>query len=227
MNRALAVTRMHLTDRLTLFGLPPAILAASFLVNMLIFAVEPEHSRHSGGAAAIYIVLLVVGVLGTARGLGFTLSMGASRRAFALGTGLTGGLLAAAFGVLMLVLNRIEDASGGWGLHAHFFTFGWLGRQNPAAAWLLATVGFLALFLLGGWLSTIWLRWNTAGLTVATVAAVLVFGGLAVLVTWRGWWHGVGHWFVQLTPLSASGWVALLSAALGGAAYLTLRRTAI
>jgi hypothetical protein len=227
MNRALAVARMHLTDRLTLFGLPPAILAASFTVNVLIYAAEPPGSRSSGGVSAIYIVLIVAAVMMTARGMAFALSMGASRRAFALGTGLTGALLAGVFGVLLLVLNRVEAATGGWWLHSQFFRFGWLEQHSLAAAWLLGTLGFLAVFLVGAWASTIWLRWKSYGMFVGIVAAVLGFGGSAVLVTWLHAWAAVGHWFTGLAPLTAAGWVALLCVPLAAASYLTLRRVAI
>ncbi|MGH3472554.1 MAG: hypothetical protein ACRDPG_10995 [Nocardioidaceae bacterium] len=227
MSRILAVTRMHLTDRLTLFTLPPAILASSFLVNMLIFAKEPVDSRTTGGAAAIYCVVFVAAVMCTARGVTFALSMGASRRAFALGTGLVGALLAVTFGIFMLVLNRIEMATGGWWLHGQFFAPLWFAHNDLAAIWLILTLPFLATFLLGAWVSTIWLRWKTVGMLVGGVVAVLVLGGLAVLATWLDAWASVGHWFAHLTPLSASGWVALLCLPLAGASYLVLRRLAL
>lgn len=226
MNRVLAVARMHLTDRLMLFGFPPAILASAFVINLAIFAGEPPHSRTTGAVSSIFIVVVISAMLMTARGLSFTMSMGASRRAFALGTALVGGLLAAAFGVLLLVCNRIESATRGWGLRGHFFTFSWVDR-NLAAGWLLATVLMAAMFLLGAWLSTIWLRWSQAGVVAGCVAAVVVFGGLAALVTWLGGWSSVGNWFGALSPLTAAGWAALVCLALGGASYLTLRRVAL
>lgn len=227
MNRVAAVTRMHLTDRLTIFGLPPAVLAASFLVNMLIFAAEPADSRHSGGVAAIFVVVLIAAVMSTARGMSFALSMGASRRSFALGTGLVGALLAVAFGLLVFVLNRIEDATGGWNMNAHFFHFAWLDAHNPATVWLLATLLLLAMFLLGAWMATIWLRWHQVGLLVGCVGAVLVLGGGAVLVTWLHGWDSVGNWFAALTPLTATGWIAVACVPLAAASYLTLRRVTL
>lgn len=227
MNHITAVVRMHLTDRLGIFGLPPAILAASFVVNLAIFAAEPEDSRTTGGVAAIFVVLIIAAVLATARGMSFALSMGASRRSFALGTGMTGAILAATFGVLLLILNRLESATGGWGLHGHFFTFGWLARHNLAAGWLLTTLLLLSMFLLGAFASTIWLRWRQLGMLVSGVALFLVFGGLAALVTWQHGWTSIGQWFAALTPLTAAGWTALLCVPLASASYLTLRRVAV
>lgn len=83
------------------------------------------------------------------------------------------------------------------------------------------------MFLLGAWVATIWLRWKQAGVSVGCVAAVLVLGGFAVLVTRLHGWSAVGSWFVALTPLIAAAWSALVCVVLAGASYLTLRRVAI
>ncbi|MFF1251351.1 hypothetical protein ACFVYC_02480 [Pseudarthrobacter sp. NPDC058329] len=44
---------------------------------------------------------------------------------------------------------------------------------------------------------------------------------MATLNLWRG---SIGAWFGRQTPLTMAAWAALLSAALAGASYLTLRR---
>lgn len=227
MNRVFAVVRMYLTDWLTVFVIPLAILATSLLVNLVIFAVGPEKPRTSGGVAAIFVVLVVAAVMGTARGMPFALSMGASRRAFLLGTGATGGVLAVAFGILLLVLNRVESLTDGWWLHGHFFTFDWIDGYSPAADWLLATLLLLANFLLGAFAATIWLRWRQVGMLVGGIALTLVLGGGVIFLTWRHDWQQVGHWLTGLTPLTAAGWIALLCLPLAGGPYLTLRRVAV
>jgi hypothetical protein len=227
MSRTLAVTRMHLTDRFTLFGMPPTILAASFVVNMLIFAVEPVDARTSGGAAAIYIVVLVAAVLCTARGMAFALSMGSSRRSFALGTGATGALLAVVFGLVMLLFDEIEVATGGWWMHAHFFDQAWYAQHSIGVRWLIFTMPFFALYLSGAWISSIWLRWNMHGVVVGAVLAILVLGGAAVLVTWVDRWGSIGGWLERLSPLVAAGWLAVLCLPLAGASYAVLRRVTL
>lgn len=225
MNRVIAVTRMHLTDRLTLFGMSAAILAAATAINLLMFSVEGEQGARTGtGALVVYAVVLAAAVMCTARGMMFALSLGASRRTFALGTLITGGLLAVIFGLVMFGLNRIELATGGWWMHGHFFRLPWLADHQPVEIWLVLTVPFMAVFLLGMWLSTIWLRWKTTGMIAVGVATVLAFGGAAVIVTWAEQWTPVGAWFQELTPLTSSGWIALACLPLAAAAYLTLRR---
>lgn len=227
MSRIPAVVRMYLTDSLTLFGLPVAILGASFLVNLAIFSVEPVHARSTGGVAAIFVVMLAAAAMSTARALPFAMSMGASRRSFAVGTGATGAIMALVFGVILLVLNRLESAANGWGLQGHFFTFAWTERYGFVGVWLLATVVLLAMFLVGALGSTIWLRWRQNGMLVSGVLTVLVFGGFGILAAWRQWWPAIGRWVQDLTPLTAAGWIALLCVAVAGGSFLTLRRVAL
>lgn len=60
--------------------------------------------------------------------------------------------------------------------------------------WLLFAVSIAATFALGAWISDIYARWGTAGLVVGSPLVVLLGGGVAVLVTWRGWWTDLGTW---------------------------------
>lgn len=224
MNRALTVTRMQLTDKLPIFAIPTAVLSAAMLITLGVFALVPADGRTSGSPTSIYVVVLISGVGLVSQSMHLALGLGASRKAFTLGSGLTGVVQALIFGTLLLVLNRLEVLTEGWGLGGNLFAWPWLAGHNLAASWLLFTAGFLAMFLLGGWASTIWIRWHNIGLLVGVVAAILVLGGLAVLTTWQGAWGEVGSWFAGLTPLTAAGWTALLCLVLAVAGHLTLRR---
>ncbi len=73
MNRAVAVARMHLVDRMTLFVMPLGILAAAFVANLLIWLAVPEDSRTTGALMSIYCFVLAAAVLAVLKGLPFAL----------------------------------------------------------------------------------------------------------------------------------------------------------
>lgn len=221
-SRALAISRMHLVDRLGLLGIPAAVLAAAALLSLAVMALVPEDGRGTGSAMSIYVAVGISGAVLVGQSMYLALGLGASRRAFTLGTGVTGALQAVLWGTVLWVLNRVEVLTEGWGLGAHLFSWPWLA-QHVAGTWLLFTAGFLAAFLLGGWIAATWMRWQLVGMLVVLVAVILVLGGLAFVLTWQHAWADVGSWFAGLTPLTAAGWTALLSLVLAAAGHLTLR----
>src|SRR5215469_8557790 len=80
------VARYHLVDRLTYVAVPWAILAFSFLINLVIAATvpQPPGGIYTGGLVSIYVFLLICGVLSMTRELPFGLMLGVSRAATTL-----------------------------------------------------------------------------------------------------------------------------------------------
>lgn len=224
LNRSIAVMRMHLVDRVTLFVLPLAIVASSFFINAVIWTLVPVDGRSTGGAASLHVFVLIAAQFAVSRGLPFAMGMGSTRRAFALGTGLTGLVLAGIMGTIYLALQAAERATGGWWLQGNFFHFPWFDQASWPVIWLLFVVSIAAAFALGAWISGAYARWGMPALVVGGPLAVLLGGGAVALVTWRDWWGEVGSWFAAQTPLSTTGWCALLTLALAAATWSTLRR---
>ena len=223
MNRALAVTRMHMVDHLTLFALPVGILASAFLINLGVWTVVAEDGRQTGGIASIYCFLVVVGALAVVRGLPFAMGLGSSRRAFTAGTMVTGLVLGILFGTLCLAMQVIEHASHGWGLEGHFFWFSWFGT-NWALTWLLFMVSLIASFALGGLAGSVVGRFQMWTVIIGGPALILVGGGLAILVTWRHWWDDIFGWFGDMTPATTTLWCAVLALACAALSWVVLRR---
>jgi len=223
MSRALAVTRMHLVDGLTLFALPTGILASAFAINLAIWTVVAEDGRQTGGIASIYCFVAAAAALAVVRGLPFSMGLGSSRKAFSLGTLITGAILGLVFGTLCLVLQVIEHASDGWGLHGHFFWFSWFGT-DWALDWLLFVVSLIAVFALGALLGALVGRFQMMTVIVGGPATILVGGGLAVLITWKHWWDDIFGWFGDLTPATATLWCAVLAVACVAGSWAVLRR---
>jgi hypothetical protein len=222
--RALAVARMHLVDLRTLGLIPWSILASIFAINIAVWQFVPAESRNTGGASSIYCFLLAVAVLAVARSLPFALGMGTSRRAFVLGTMLTGLILSVGFGAILFALQLIERASGGWWMQGHFFWFPWFARSSHAAALLMLVTSLAASFVLGALVAACWVRWNVLTFVVGVPVLILLCGGLTILLAWQSWWDELGHWFAGQSPLSTAGWCALAAVVLGGLSHLVLRR---
>jgi hypothetical protein len=224
LNRALAVAHMHLVDRVTLFVMPFAICASAFVLNIVLWMFVPVDGRNTGAASSLHFFVLAAAVLAVLRGLPFALGMGASRRAFVLGTSLTGLVLAGAMGTALAILRRIEEVSNGWGRQGHFFDFPWMHQSSWFVVWVMLMLSIGACFAVGALMASIWARFGMVSLVIGGPIAVLVFGGLAVLTSVQHWWGNVWTWFGDQTPLATSGWLVLLVLATTGLTWTTLRR---
>lgn len=224
LNRARAVAHMHLVDRVTLFVMPFAICGAAFVLNIVLWMFVPVDGRNTGAVASLPCFVLAAAALAVTRGLPFALGMGASRRAFVLGTGLTGVVLAVVMGTVCAVLRRLEELTGGWGRQGHFFDYPWLHESSWFVVWLMLMLGIGACFALGALAASVWARFGIIAMVVGGPVVVLVLGGLVVLTSAQHWWGNVWSWFGDQTPLSTSGWLLLSVVAFTGLTWATLRR---
>lgn len=227
MNRSLAVARMHLVDRRTIFAAPAGLLALVLAINLAIWCFVPRDGRHTGGVASIYIFVICLASLAVVRGFPFALGMGSSRRAFSLGTALVGGLVSVVFGTVIWLLGILEEHTGGWGVGGHFFSFGWLSDANLPLRWLVVTMPFLAMFALGGAVAAVFLRWRIPGLFVSVLVVILLSGLVVIGLTWRHDWHNAQSWFTGLTPLTVCGWLTIVTLTCGLLGWSVLRRTSL
>jgi len=215
---------MHFTDPTTMVVFPAALLGSIFAITLIVWTLIPGDGGQGWGEMSIYCFLAGISALAVTRSLPFSLGMGSSRRAFVLGTLLTNLVLAVGWGVVLFVMLRIEKASGGWGQHVHFFWWDWYARSAWPAVLLLQITSLAAAFALGVLLAALWVRWNRLALVVGGPAAVVVLGGVAILLTSRHWWGGITGWLGGLTPLAAAGLCAALLVVLLACQYAVLRR---
>jgi hypothetical protein len=224
------VARYHLIRPAMFLGMPWAIMAFSFAVNVVIFRLVPATNppaRYTGAVASIYIFFFIMGVFGTGSSLPFGLALGVSRRSYYTGTALLAVALAAADGLALTVLQVIERATGGWGEDLHFFRVPYLLDGPWYLTWLTSFVGLALLFVYGMWFGIVYRRWSIAGNVIFTAAQVTVLLVVAVLITWVHGWTGVGHFFTALSAAGLTGLLAALTAALLLGGYATVRRVTV
>ncbi|MCT9870271.1 hypothetical protein [Paenarthrobacter aurescens] len=225
MSRTVAVARMQLINKWTYIGWPLTILAASFLMSLAIFALIPvQEGKYGGGSQAPMWYFLVLGIQSMTLVFPFSQGLSISRKAFYLGTLGLFSLIALGMTGLYLLGGVIERATTGWGVYGYFFNIPWVtdGPWYSTAAFFFVVMMFM--FIIGFWFATIFKRWGTSGTLVSTLGTSVALIGLAALTTLLGWWGYVGSWFAQQSPLSISGWAALLCVLLAAGSYATLRR---
>jgi hypothetical protein len=225
------VARYQLTDRYNFVFTPWLILTLDFLIILVIFTETPAaghgQPRYSGALAGIYVMLIVVGALSISQKLPFVLALGVSRRSFYVGTALLAVAMAAGYGLALTVLQLIERATGGWGLNVHFFRVPYLLAGPWYLSWLTSFVGLALMLAWGMWFGIVYRRWNLAGLLSFIAAQAVAVTVVLLIIGAAHAWHSVARFFTTLTIEGLTGLLAVLTVALLGAGYATVRRLTV
>ena len=238
------IARYHLVIPWLALGLPWAILATSFVVNLMIFTFVPQghhqvltshglvqvaNSAHNytGGVASIYISLLVIGINSIGRSLPFGLAVGVTRRSFYTGTAVFGTALALVDGLLLTALQAVERATDGWGANLHFFQVPYILNGPWYLTWLTSFVGLALLFVWGMWFGIVYRRWSLFGSAAFIAAQVTVLVAAVLIAVWTDAWSSVGHFFTGLTATGLTGLLATLAVLLLVGGQATVRRATV
>lgn len=246
MNRILTAARLQLVAWRAAQLWPWAILALSWLVNLAIFAAlyfqedpslplvsygaqyELTEQGSTGGLLSIYGVMFFIHMQTMTKGFGFALGMSMSRRSYYLGATLFAVGQAVVYGAVIHLLLMLEDSTGGWGVDMRFFGVPFLRESNPVLQLLVYVVPFLLVAALGMTLGVLLRRWGSNGAMGLSAVLIGLVGVVSLLVTIRGWWREIGHWFTHQSALSLfAGWSALLALVVAVGGYLVVRRTPI
>jgi hypothetical protein len=242
MNTSIRVACFHMANPVKYLAVPWGILAFTFAVCEVVFALVPA-SRHTflGGPAtvpgdgghytnvlfAFFFFFFVLGVQSIAESLSFALTLGATRSSFYSGTALLGLSLSLVSGLVLAGLQAIERATGGWGVAMHFFRVPDVLSGPWYATWLTSFVGLSVLFVCGMWYGVVYRRWAMPGvfLFIAAQALVGLAGYAAVDLGYS--WAGVEGHLASLSALDLTGFVAGLAVALLAAGRATIRRVTV
>ncbi|MEE6257200.1 ABC transporter permease [Plantactinospora sonchi] len=231
MNRIGSVVRLQLVGWPSTLGGAWVLLAGIFLVNLALFASigaggdAVTISPQTGAVSSIYIIMFVGGLTTFTQVFPFALALSVLRRTFYVAFSLLLLAQSLLFGLLLTLCKLAEDATDGWGIGMDFFGVGPLDQDNVLLQIVVYTVPFVVFGFSAAFLSIAYKRWAMIGMFVLAVTAVVVLGGLAVLITWQQWWTGIGRWIAdQPTAALLGGWPLILAALAAAAGYLTIRR---
>ena len=224
------VARYHLVVPWVILLMPWAILACSFIVNLVIFSRVPVADaphNDTGGVASIYVFFFVIGVSIVGRSLPFGLALSVSRRSYYAGSAALGVALAVADGLALAALQAIERATGGWGESMHFFWLPYILDGPWYITWLTSFVGLVLLFAYGMWFAIVYRRWRLIGTLTFIAAQITVLLAVAAAITLAHAWTGFERFFPALTAAGVTGLLAALAALLLTGGYATIRRITV
>jgi hypothetical protein len=242
MSTLVKVARYHLVQPWQYLVVPWGILAFSFLVSFVPYAIIPAahhtvltghglvsvpEARYTGASSSFFIYFLVLGIQSIGRSLPFGLALGTSRRTYYTGTALLAAALAFVDGLALAILQVIERATDGWGVQMGFFRVAFVLNGPWYLTWLTSFVGLTLLFVYGMWYGIVYRRWGALGIIAFIAAQVTVALGAVIVVTWAHGWTGVAHFFTGLTAAGLTGLLAVLAVALLAGGHATIRRAAI
>jgi hypothetical protein len=230
-NTLVKVVRYHLLGWVIYVAIPWVILAIDFaLYRVGAGAAKPPAPGQFYGSAAVFAIyagFAIVGLIGMLRFLPFGFFLGVSRRAYYAGTVLLAVGLAVVYGLVLAVLQVIERATTGWGVHLHFFQVAYILAGPWYLTWLTSFVGLAVLFVYGMWFGLVYWRWNLAGLLVFGAAQVIVGATFALAATKTGAWPAIGRFFTTLGAVGLTGVLAALAVVLLAGGYATMRRVTV
>lgn len=231
MNRVLAVARLHFVHPLVALGIPWLIVGLSFAVNWLIWHFADLADRtgddgFTGGVLSLYITVSVVFVYAITQLLPFAMGVSASRRTFYLGTALVGGTQALAYGLLLAFLASVEGATDGWGAGLAFWAPAGMDVDNFLLQVVVSGAPMLAFIAIGAGMGVVHKRWGANGTWGLIVGGLLLFGGIAVLITALGEWLAVVRWFADQSVVTLAVTLpVVLAVVVAALTWAGLRRT--
>jgi hypothetical protein len=228
MNRVLQAARLHLIHPLVILGIPWLVVGISFAINVAIWNLTPageDDGGFTGGVLALYITVLIVYVQAVTQLLPFAMGVSLSRRTFYLGTALVAVVQSLFYGIAISALVAIENATDGWGAGMSYWAPGPFEVGNPVLQVFASGLPMLAFAFVGVGTGIVQKRWGQAGTWGLIIGTMVVFGGLAILVSWLDAWGSVASWFAdQSVATLTMGLPAVIAVAVALVAWLGIRR---
>ncbi len=222
------VARFQLVDRTSYTVLPWAVLIINFAIYFAGAAAAGRGAQvSSANVVVIYLFFLIAGTLSIGRSLPFAFALGVGRRSYYLGTALLAVALAAVDGLALAVLQVIERATNGWGVHLHFFRVAYIFAGPWYLTWLTSFVGLAVMFALGMWTGLVYRRWNLLGLIAFLAGLALVAIAGIVITSHARAWPAIARFFTTLSAAGLTGLLAAATVVLLAGGYATIRRVTV
>ncbi|OZC54190.1 ABC transporter permease [Rhodococcus sp. 15-649-1-2] len=217
MKRTFDVARLHTVAWPLIIGWPLGILAISFAICYVIFALIPTTDsdyNFTGALFSMYGFAVGFYLQAVTQTFPFALGISVTRREFFSATALVGVVQSAVLATVVWILSAVESATGGFGVKLRMFGIVRYVTDNPAVQWFGLFATLLLVAAIGLFLGVAYQQYRVNGVLAIGLGTVVLVGGGAILVTWQRWWPEVGRFFLDTPALVLLGVVPLVLAGL-------------
>ena len=230
MSAVVSVVKLHLNQRWSTFVVPLVIagtVAAVSVVISLIFwragsqpGTEGWITGSQSNPGIVYALvgfLVYFGVASVSTTFPFALTLGATRRAFVVGTLLWYAFTAVYIAAIFAVLALLEKLTNHWFAGFYIFDIYVLGAGDIPRLLVIVFLGVLAPLTIGGVFGAAWIRYGARGPNLVAIGTALAVGILllivipdaaAIFAAFQVWWLAVAAGIVILLAAVGS-WLLL------------------
>ncbi|EFM12743.1 conserved hypothetical protein [Paenibacillus curdlanolyticus YK9] len=226
MNRTQAIIRMHSRNKQQWFYVPWIILMSSFVVNLIIGAINPAgEGTYTGGLVSIFIYTFVIGILSFVQTFPFALGLSVRRKDYYWGT-IASAVGAFAITALLLFLFSIAESewTNYWGVNLHFFELPYWSDGSSINRFWIPLLLLLNQFVLGFAIGGFYRRFGKIGMLVIAIAFIVLGTLASFLLVTNGYWANLFDWFGDQTMAELALYTLPITVLLGGLAYWFIRR---
>ena len=222
------VLKMYSRDRWAWFLIPNIILFSVFLLNFIVsLIISSDEKIYTGGVSYIFFYMLVMGIMVVVQTFPYAIGMSIRRTDYFLGTVVMAVAVNILFGIMLVVLSVIENATNGWGGRVHFFHFPYLNDGSLLEQLTMYVILLINLFFVGILISSTSRRFGAKGLVIAIISVLLIASVVALFVTYYGIWLDIFQWFASYTAVQIAYWLILPTLLYMLLSFVLLRRATV
>lgn len=187
-----------------------------------------EPMSATGGAQATIWYLSFMAAYTASHTFPFSVALSYSRRVYLIGTYLMFLVVAAGYGVAVMLAYWLERATDGFGRHLYMFappSFADIG--GPVGIALAASMLVLFFMCFGFFWAILYRRVSIPILWTVIIGVIVAILGVVAVITMNQWWLNVGQWFTTQNAYTIAGWGLLAAIALGVLNYLLIRKATV
>lgn len=222
------VLKMHSRDKWAWFLIPAIILFSVFLLNFIVsLLISSDEKMYTGGVSYIFFYMLVMGIIVVVQTFPYAIGMSIRRTDYYFGTVVMGVSVNILYGIMLVILSVIENATDGWGGRIHFFHFPYLNDGTILEQFIVYISLLINLFFIGLLISSTARRFGAKGLLIAIISGLLILSVAALVVTYYGIWMDIFQWFAGFTAVQIAYWLILPTILYMMLSYVLLRRATV